>query len=111
MFHTFFQILLSIPDGQVRRMQWRIRQLWHRFIWIEGPVMSSALDQVLDHRSQKESSSDQQGEQGTVTQQHYEAAEQDGRGNGGRNDDAFATLMQWLFSKISNATRRPKHDS
>jgi hypothetical protein len=83
------QILLAIPEDRIQRMQRRLGRVWHRFAYTRGKVMRSAFEKlhqdnirVLPHES-----NDQQQPLRPVRRFNH-------------NDDAFGTIMQWLYSRI-----------
>ena len=86
------QILLSIPDSKVSRMQRRLARVWQRFAWSSGTFLSG-----LHARTHEKVLSDTAGQPSAMT-----------RGEGVRavrkpwpvEEDAFHTIMSWLYSRI-----------
>ncbi|GAX80494.1 hypothetical protein CEUSTIGMA_g7932.t1 [Chlamydomonas eustigma] len=90
------QILLSIPEDRVARMQRRLTKVWHRFAYTEGKLLRSFTEDQI--RKNKELLPEEWRTVGhasrpreLMTEYRYE-------------DDAFSTIIQWLYSRIP-ATR------
>ncbi|KAL6749482.1 exostosin-like glycosyltransferase [Haematococcus lacustris] len=107
-------ILLSIPDDKWQRMQRRITHIWHRYAYATGPLQGSGIVKVWKQGSQaarenRLASVDERqlkdrpaftpptlAKAGPrpVTQWPFE-------------DDAFHTIMQWLYSRIPHTRSKP----
>ena len=70
-------MLLSIPEERVARMQQRITRVWHRFAYTHGKPVRPMVLRAL----------------GGDADAHREGAWL-------LQDDAFGTIMQWLYSRI-----------
>ncbi|KAL6745753.1 exostosin-like glycosyltransferase [Haematococcus lacustris] len=108
-------ILLSIPDDKWQRMQRRITRIWHRYAYVTGPLsnflllrqMSESVKAGTHVPQEPPQSSKQQSASALlgppvvakagprpVTQWPFE-------------DDAFHTIMQWLYSRIHHTRSKP----
>jgi hypothetical protein len=82
------QILLSIPEDRIQRMQRRLGRVWHRFAYTRGKVIRSTFEQF--HRENLQGSvQEDSSEQPLKRVRRYP-----------HDDDAFGTIMQWLYSRI-----------
>jgi hypothetical protein len=69
------QVLMSIPEDRILRMQRALSRMWHRFAYVAHPILKNmVVEQAASrHRTWP-----------------FE-------------DDAFGTIMQWLYSRIDAA--------
>ena len=73
------EILSSISNEKIREMQKAVRRIGGRFVWSKGKAVKAAFDQVLVENRKAANS--------TLNAQPRP------------RQDAFATLMRWLYSK------------
>ena len=115
------QILESIPSKRVAVMQRRIARVWHRFAYTRGKAVQAAFlhtSSLIRQQSAGQASESEAGSQPSdgVTG----GGTRDGDGDGASSsfppggllprrvapeqwpheDDAFGTIMQWLYSRI-----------
>ncbi len=66
------EILMSIPEDKVLRMQRTLSRMWHRFAYVTHPKLKGVATELAasKHRTWP------------------------------LEDDAFGTIMQWLYSRI-----------
>lgn len=98
------QILRDIPQQRIESMQRALARVWHRFVYASHPHLQTAI------RRQQGEIKHQEAAAFAAAQPVEEMPPVDGSllpqrftGQLG-TDDAFATIMQWLHSRI-NATR------
>ncbi|KAL6745749.1 exostosin-like glycosyltransferase [Haematococcus lacustris] len=108
-------ILLSIPDDKWQRMQRRITRIWHRYAYVTGPLLDSILSRQMSEsvkagthvpqeppRSSKQQSASALlgppvvAKVGPRPVSHWPV-----------EDDAFHTIMQWLYSRIHHTHSKP----
>eukprot|EP00798_Chlamydomonas_sp_ICE-L_P013248 gene13248-19085_t len=99
------QILLSIPEERVQRMQHCIQKIWHRFAYTAGPFMKAAHHNV--RAANMKAASDPAFT--TIASVVSSAVGASPRSKAAQDvvlpewphqDDAFHTILQWLYSKI-----------
>ena len=86
------QILLSIPEEKVARMQRRLARVWQRFAWASGSFLSGL--NAIKHEARLSETADQPSDmtrsQGLrVVRKPWPVEE-----------DAFHTIISWLYSRI-----------
>lgn len=86
-------ILKAIPQDQVKRMQLKLSKVWHRFAYASGTLLQAQVNE-------------------TIGRNLNEVSDLEARGKVPRDyplqrvrsftfqDDAFGTIMQWLYAKI-----------
>ncbi|GIL93384.1 hypothetical protein Vretimale_17471 [Volvox reticuliferus] len=94
------QLLMAISPDQIARMQRRLALVWHRFAYGHGPLVYATM-RVIVHRNQehqKEIRAGMPGDQQEIPTEHpYQPVY-----NFPIHNDAFATIMQWLYSRIQD---------
>ena len=68
------QILLNVTAGQLLELQQNLGRVWHRFHWASPAIIADHMRTYVPDRDRAES----------IIQ-----------------DDAFSTLMQWLYSRMT----------
>jgi hypothetical protein len=86
------QILLSIPEDRVVRMQRRLTKVWHRFAYTEGKLLRRFTEDEV--RKNKALLPEEWRTHG------HPSRPQELRTEYNYDDDAFGTIMQWLYSRI-----------
>ena len=81
------QILLAVSDAQLAAMQRALATVWHRFMWSSIPIFS---DIIQDAYSNNRNAPGNVSEALLAPRAFRDPAE----------DDAFATIMQWLAAKL-----------
>lgn len=88
--HRVPEILASISEERISEMQSRVKRIWMRFVWSRGKAVRAALDQNLaenrKHRINLSSNNE-----GLPLRKKWPYEQ-----------DAFGTLMRWLYSKSQN---------
>ncbi|KAG2497881.1 hypothetical protein HYH03_004147 [Edaphochlamys debaryana] len=92
------QILEAIPPARLAAMQRALTKVWHRFAWGTGPVMADKLAHVFRHNAQNHPAN----VNAVGTSLTYRATPFVPRTSFPREDDAFSTLMQWLYHRIDD---------
>ena len=77
-------ILLALSEAQILAMHRNLRSVWHRFMWSSLPIFRDIVRSVCELNAVRGNAS--------------EASLGAGCGDLDQ-DDAFATVMQWLSSK------------
>ncbi|BDA44351.1 probable glucuronosyltransferase [Coccomyxa sp. Obi] len=78
------QILLAVSDTQLQAMQRSLKSVWHRFMWSSLPIFNGIVRIACELNAVRANAS--------------AASLGAGCGDSGQ-DDAFATVMQWLSFK------------
>jgi hypothetical protein len=120
------ELLLSMPRDRVLRMQRYLARVWHRFVWTAHPHVRRALDQavqgnagnlLVEHlwaRSQRSSQHEAKAIETAKRRAAGEVVLEEAQRDPGADllqqheerhafpheQDAMATLAQWLFSRI-----------
>ena len=89
------QILLSIPEDRIQRMQRRLGRVWHRFAYTRGKVIRSTFEQIHRENHRGGPGHDQGHAQEPLSDQPLRSVRRYPH-----DDDAFGTIMQWLYSRI-----------
>ncbi|GAX76857.1 hypothetical protein CEUSTIGMA_g4303.t1 [Chlamydomonas eustigma] len=84
-------ILSSVTDDQIARMQRRLTLVWHRFAYTTGSLIQKAVKDTID-RNLNEMPSEK-----STLPPHYPVQRVK---EYPFQDDAFGTIMQWLYAKI-----------
>jgi hypothetical protein len=120
------QLLLSLPRDRVQRMQSYLARVWHRFVWTAHPYVRRVLDQTIEgnggsqlvdylwSRSQRSSANAEKVIEAAKRRAAGELVPEEPPQEGGEDllkqhqqqhafphdQDAMATLMGWLYSRI-----------
>mmetsp|Transcript_19563 Transcript_19563/g.42445 ORF Transcript_19563/g.42445 Transcript_19563/m.42445 type:complete len:788 (+) Transcript_19563:181-2544(+) len=120
------EILLAIPERKLRSLQVHLSRVWHRFRYHSGAALENIGKEKLASNlveTEKQRVQQAQADQLQHVQEEMESAAGPGGGNGSSAhmqrlinhphanlprpfrgdptiDDAFSTLMQWLYSRI-----------
>ena len=68
------QILVNVTAGQLLGLQQNLGLVWHRFLWASPPMIAAHMRSYVPDRDRAE----------RIIQ-----------------DDAFSTLIQWLYSRMT----------
>ena len=104
------QILLSIPEDRIQRMQRRLGRVWHRFAYTRGKMVRPMLSREHEINTFRLARAwkDRLGEQMVplppdLVNSSYPwpvLAAPHTSSHALYHDDAFGTIMQWLYSRI-----------
>ncbi|KAJ9511254.1 hypothetical protein QJQ45_017152, partial [Haematococcus lacustris] len=107
-------ILLSIPDDKWQRMQRRITRIWHRYAYATGPLQGSGIVKVWKQGSQAARENHlasvdewQLKDRPAFTPPTLAKAGPRPMTQWPFEDDAFHTIMQWLYSRIPHTRSKP----
>lgn len=78
------QILLAVSDAQLEAMQRALRSVWQRFMWSSLPIFRDIVGGICELNAVRANAS---------------AASLGAGCSDAAQDDAFATVMQWLSFK------------
>jgi hypothetical protein len=105
------QILLAIPEDRIQRMQRRLGRVWHRFAYTRGKMVNEIF--TRDHRHNTMNNlpkawRDRLGDKKIPLPPELQntsypwpvLAWPHPSSYGLNHDDAFGTIMQWLYSRI-----------
>ena len=76
------ELLASINEAKLKKMQKNLRSVWHRFAYTRHPHLARSVDEILQRNQDGKEMA------GRMRKRSYPHA-----------DDAFGTIMQWLLSK------------
>ncbi len=95
------EILTAIPPKKISRMQRAAAAVWRRFAWLSHPVLlrrARELQQAARLKAAESGAGQTEGRDDEEAQQAVWARGQLGFGEW--QDDAFGTIMQWLYHKL-----------
>lgn len=88
-------ILLAVSKQKLHDMQRNLSKVWHRLRYSSSPMLHSATMQVIhDNVREKKGAK--------MSAQHRDPIAKDEYIDPG-TDDAFKTIMQWLYSRLNSA--------
>lgn len=82
-------------------MQRAMAAVWRRFAWLAHPLLLRQARELVAHNSKTAGELRAQGKGNTAREARWLRA----LGNGEWQDDAFYTIMQWLYSKLEERGR------
>ncbi|GFR40870.1 hypothetical protein Agub_g1521 [Astrephomene gubernaculifera] len=89
------EILQAIPAEKLRSMQAHLGQVWHRYRYADLPGLSSALRKQMESNARDPLAKEAEALSATKEVRYPRSFKGDPR-----VDDAFSTIMQWLYSRI-----------
>ncbi|GBF90972.1 exostosin-like glycosyltransferase [Raphidocelis subcapitata] len=90
------ELLTAIPPDRVRRMQRAMAAVWRRFVWLSHPALHRLALEAMEANAEAAAEAAKWGDPlGQRTRPWLRPLQR-----GDWRDDAFQTVLQWLYSKL-----------